>query len=114
MQRRTSRTSLSNEVSFIKNIILLLSSFKHKLIFVSVHMGFGVGITIISPLVNRAIIDRGIIALDFSVLLSMLGLSALLFLARRMLDFFEFIPFVKMNKILGLLPFKKGKLLCLH
>lgn len=100
MQRARQVTSLSNDISFMRNVVVLLSPFKTRLVFALVCTILGSGIVIINPLLSRAIVDEGIIALDFSLLLRMLGLFAVLFVVKRLLDFLEFQQFVKINKIL--------------
>jgi len=101
MHKRAKNHKLINDVSIFKNALTLLAPFKCKLTLVCLSLIIGIGITTLIPLVNRAIIDKGLIALDFPMLIRLLGLSILLFFIGRGLDFYGFKQFVRMNKIIN-------------
>lgn len=89
---------ISSKNSFFKNILNLLSPHRSRLVFICICMVLGAVINIVNPLVNMRIIDRGIIALDFRMLLYMIGLSAALYAVSRILDYIEFKQLMHISK----------------
>ena len=89
---------LINENGFSQNVIFLLSPYKGKIISVFICMIIGAVVTAVTPLINRALIDQGIIALDFTVLLILLGVTALLFFVEKLMEILEFWQLMKINR----------------
>ena len=95
---KSRKRRLTNKNRFLENVILLLLPYKGKVTFVLVCMIIGSVATAVTPLVNRALIDQGIVALDFTMLMMMIGVMALLFVIERLVDILEFWQLMKMNR----------------
>ncbi|MDR2656019.1 MAG: ABC transporter ATP-binding protein/permease [Oscillospiraceae bacterium] len=91
-------TELHNDRSFISNTRVLLSPYKKNLIAVAFCVTVVSVLNIFFPLVNKAIIDKGVIAKDFAVLVFYLSILAILFIATKLFDFIEFAQLTKINK----------------
>jgi ATP-binding cassette subfamily B protein len=95
---KKNRKKLTNEHSFLRNMLFLLSPYKSRIIVIFSSMIIGAVATAVTPLVNRAIIDQGIVALDFTMLLIMLGVLALLFIIERGMDALGFWQILRVNR----------------
>lgn len=93
---------LSNKKSILKNYFVLLSPYKWRIFVILVSMSLSSLVALYGPIINRKLIDEGLIAADFDVFLQMLFLTVMLALVTHSLGYIEFVQFNRVYKNLYL------------